>query len=767
LAKTNQGQYPIARIRRLLGVSTYKAPRIHHEQGEAAMSVRLEFYVAPNGSDTNAGTIEAPFATLARARDAVREMLRARQAAAETLEPPVKEPAPEPISVWVRGGKYYLNETLALSAEDSGTAQAPVVFAAYPGEEPVLSGGVAIGGWTAHRGKILQAKLPQGKADSWDHRQLFLDGKRQVRARFPNADPEDPWRGGLLQVEGAAEEHSVTAFRYREGSFPRPWTRPTQGEVVMIVDWGYTTICAIARHEPEDRCITLAQGVRNFGQRQPWFGFQPSWFGISVPYRFHVENLLEELDTPGEWCVDTAAGRIYFWPPDELSDRSEVSVPALDCLIDLSGARWVTLEGFTFTETRNAGSNMHRAGYHGAGAMYPEPGYGYCGEAVHLQQSEHCRISNSRFIAVGGNAIYVEGYGLKNVVQGNEIAHAGSCGIGVVGAKDRKDEVRMPIGTEIADNHIHHCGEFDKVAPGVFCGASIGTAIRHNQIEYMPHHGINLGASGYGGNLVEYNRLRYCCMRNYDIGVINCWMEDNTDPGGDEALLIERDAARSGHVFRYNHISDTSGRRQAADTHSCTIGIYQDSHTSNCEVYGNIVECNQYRAIRVNGGRNNIIENNIVVDCGDEEGSLTLSNPGDWPIWPQMKGFMIANRFCRNICVTKGLAPMPVIQIHDSPQDIPRVLAESDYNLFFNGDGDGYAIRLTGSGGPSTLPFSEWQRMGNDVHSLIADPMFVDPEQGDYRLKPQSPALGLGFQPIDLSRIGIRSEQFLCRQHGR
>lgn len=705
------------------------------------MNTPAQFYVAVDGRDTNPGTLEEPFGTLARARDAARA---------------VRQRSPAPVTVWVRGGKHYLGQTLVFAAEDSGTAQAPVVYAAYPGEQPILSGGVALGGWTPFKGQILQAELPEGRADAWDRRQLFLDGKRQTRARFPKADPQDPWRGGLLQVEGAAAEHSLVAFRYPEGAFPRSWAKPTQGEVVMVVDWGYTTISPISHHDPGNRSITLALGVRNFGQRQPWFGFQPSWFGISVPYRFHVENLLEELDAPGEWCVDAEARKVYFWPPAELTGASEISVPVLDCLVDLAGARWITLDGLTFTETRYAGGNMHRAGYHGAGAMYPEPGYTYCGEAVHLRQSEHCRITNSRFAEVGGNGIYVEGYNLKPVIQGNEIAHAGSCGVGVIGAKDKGTEVRLPVGVEIADNHLHHCGTFDKVAPGVFCGASIGTAIRHNLIEEMPHHGINLGASGFGGNLVEYNRLRCCCMRNYDIGVINCWMEDNTDPGGDEGLMIERDAVRSGHIFRYNYIRDTSGRRKAADAHDCTFGLYLDSHTSNCVVYGNVIECNHYRGIRVNGGRNNVIENNLLIDAGSQDGCLSLSNPGDWPIWPQMKGFMIANRFCRNLCVSSGLSRMVVLQLQDSPDDLPRALAESDYNLFFSRDAAEYVVVFAGSGGSSQATFAEWQRMGNDVHSLIADPAFVDADRGDYRLQPESPALKLGFQPIDLGMIGIR-----------
>jgi len=97
---------------------------------------------------------------------------------------------------------------------------------------------------------------------------------------------------------------------------------------------------------------------------------------------------------------------------------------------------------------------------------------------------------------------------------------------------------------------------------------------------------------------------------------------------------------------------------------------------------------------------------------------------------------------------------MKIIEIQDSQQDIPRALAESDYNLFFNADGGEYTVVFRGSGGVS---FAQWQEMGNDAHSLIADPLFVDAAKNDFRLKPESPALKLGFVPIPVEKIGIRA----------
>jgi hypothetical protein len=164
--------------------------------------------------------------------------------------------------------------------------------------------------------------------------------------------------------------------------------------------------------------------------------------------------------------------------------------------------------------------------------------------------------------------------------------------------------------------------------------------------------------------------------------------------------------------------------------------------------------------IRINGGRNNLVENNIIVSGGGagREG-ISFWNPGAC-LWPQMKGFMTANRFSRNIVYcSRGNANSIVIHIDDAPQDVPRVLGDSDYNLFFAVAGARNVVRLPS--GPLSL--AQWNDMGYDAHSLAADPRFVDPAKDDYRLMPESPALKLGFQPIDATQIGPRSED---HEHG-
>ncbi|MFH1008802.1 MAG: hypothetical protein V1800_15100 [Candidatus Latescibacterota bacterium] len=158
---------------------------------------KATLFVAMNGDDrwsgrspeSNAGKTDGPFATLARARDAVRD-----------LKAQTKDKLKAPVIIMVRGGKYYIDKTLELTEVDSGTARAPIVYTAYPGELPVISGGRKITGWAPYRGDILKCEIPEARSGKWRFRQLFVNGERQVRARYPKLGPKSravEWEMGL------------------------------------------------------------------------------------------------------------------------------------------------------------------------------------------------------------------------------------------------------------------------------------------------------------------------------------------------------------------------------------------------------------------------------------------------------------------------------------------------------------------------------------------------------------------------------------------
>ena len=300
----------------------------------------------------------------------------------------------------------------------------------------------------------------------------------------------------------------------------------------------------------------------------------------------------------------------------------------------------------------------------------------------------------------------------------------------------------------VEDNYIHHVGVLNKYVAGVFLGMSDGNIVGHNRIEYVPHHAINLSNNPWGRNIIEYNLIRHVCLEIMDTGAINSWMEQPAS----------RDAERVGHVIRFNYIADAfaflaaEGKVGRVES-EFTDGIYLDNYTSNCLVYGNIiVRCRN--GIMIHAGRNNLVENNIIVNCWANYWIIDAVS-GASPYWKNMAGFMSGNYLWRNIYYQTRPDSVYMF-IHNGWTE--HTFADSNYNLIY-------------AGGRATIPLedrrgvekrekvptlAEWKALGYETDSLIADPLFVDPEHDNYRLKPDSPAFKLGFVPIDIDSIGPR-----------
>ena len=304
----------------------------------SAAPAEIRFFVAVDGDDNNPGTLEYPFRSIYRARDSLRTL---RISGGLTC----------PATVMVRGGTYYLSESVIFSGEDSGTEECPIVYRAYPGEVPVLSGGRKLTGWKPYKGKIMQCMLPEVKSGRWFFRQLFFNGKRQIRARYPDFDPRDPLYGGWTFIE---KTEGKTSFRYENGTFARGWEKPDQGEI-NIFPWRCwnNDIIPIKKVDHDRRIISLSRPViHRLNQAVGKLDFQ--W--LMAGNRYYVENMLEELDQPGEWCLDRETGVLYFWPPEGSHESKEISAPALSRLIEFRGStgepvRHIKISGLTFTQT--------------------------------------------------------------------------------------------------------------------------------------------------------------------------------------------------------------------------------------------------------------------------------------------------------------------------------------------------------------------------------------------------------------------------------
>lgn len=443
----------------------------------------IELYVATDGSDAWSGGLPAPnaegsdgpFATPGRARDAVRRLKG-------------EGGLTQPVTVMIRGGVYFLEEPLRLGAEDSGSEGCPVTYRAFGDEKPVLSGGRIITGWKPYKGDIVQSVFAEVKDSQWTLRQLFFEGKRQRQARWPDYDPEDPLYGGWAFVKEVvpADEERPRSFRSDPEAPVERWAKPQQGEV-FVFPWlcWQNDIVPIEGVDRESGTITMTRDIL------------PGWNPLTAGNRFRVENILEELDQPGEWCVDAETGTLFFRPPGE----GHVSVPVNGRLIEMKGTEeeaiaFVRIEGLTFTQTLS---------------LFPVRGYAVQSDgcAVYLENARHCRIANNFFDQVGGDAIRLQDNNARNEVTGNEIAGAGAHGICFAGSfggnthtwrgkidvlREMAREKPVARGNVVSGNHIHHCGVIEKHAAGIFF-FNINTAdnvIAHNLIHDMPRYGISL-----------------------------------------------------------------------------------------------------------------------------------------------------------------------------------------------------------------------------------------------------------------------------------
>jgi len=274
-----------------------------------------DFHVAPTGSDANPGTQAKPFATLERARDAVRDLKKAG-------------PLKEPITVQLSGGTYALAREVRFGPEDSGTAACPVTYTAAGPEPVVLDGGRRITGWQKHDAKLWVATLPDVASGQWRFRQLYVNGQQRVRARMPNE--------GFLRVAGCPEGTPKTAnyhkacqtFQFKPGDIRADWTNLSDVEVIVYHFWTDSHL-PIRSVDTKSNLVTFAHKADKV--------FTDDFTEEGA--RYIVENVFEGLDAPGEWYLNRRTGQLFYYPmPGEDLAKAEVVAPFAPAHLRLEGS---------------------------------------------------------------------------------------------------------------------------------------------------------------------------------------------------------------------------------------------------------------------------------------------------------------------------------------------------------------------------------------------------------------------------------------------
>ena len=586
-----------------------------------ALAAPVTLFVSPRGNDAWSGTLAD--ANAAGTDGPFATLARARDEVRKLR-------GAGPVTVYVRGGLYPLSTTLSLSAEDSGSRQTPVVWRATPGEQPILIGGKTITGFTPYQGKILKADVAAQGLKDVTFRQLLCNGKRMDLARYPNHDFDHPVTGGWAYADGkpvpmyvSIEGEPRNVLHYSEAD-ARTWAHPEEGEVMVFPRYNWwNNIIRIKSLDREQRTLTLTSDAS---------------YPIRPGDRYWVQNLFEELDAPGEWYLDKATGTLYFWPPDGADPTTmTVCAPVLRTILELKdGAAYVTFRGFTFECAE--------------------------GTAIVMRDTNDCRLEASVIRNVGdynGSGVSVGG-GHGNSVVGCDIHDVGRDAISLNGGN--RDTLE-PAANVADNNYLHHTGVYYKQGVGVSVNG-VGNRASHNLIHDCPRFGIVWGGSDH---VLEYNEIRHCNLETADCGAIYSWQVD---------------WSKRGTEIRYNYLHDIVGFGQENGkwvSPHMNWGVYLDDGTCGVHVYGNVIVRTILGGVHVHGGRDNVIENNILVDGRDNEMQYSGYVKGGHPV-PMMTEAW--NKFHGTAAYLK-YPGYEAARLY-AHANLPFDQTESDYNLIWS-----------------------------------------------------------------------------------
>jgi len=601
------------------------------------------------------------------------------------------------VTILLRGGVYELPDPVALTPEDSGaSAQAPLTIAAYPEEKPVLSGGRRITGWKkAGAGRDLwQATVPAVRDGRWNFRSLFVNSRRAVRARTPN-------EGQFFRMDGARLQDKPVQFKFKPGDLRQEWVADGHVEVVAFEKWTDLRQHIRAVNEVSN-LVTLSGSAPSHTREKE--------------ARYFIENTPDALDAPGEWYLDRQTGVVTYWPlPGEEMTQADVIAPHLPELLRLQGdlaipkpVQHVVLRGLAF---RFTDWSMGPEGYRDSQAAVAVPGDLYSEGVV------DCVIEDCTFSQLAGYAVDFARGCQRNKIIGNEMFDLGAGGVRVGETVVRTAPFDGTHSQVITDNHIHHCGVIYSPAVGVFIIQSGRNRVAHNHIHHLYYSAVSVGWTwGYREspcreNVIEFNHL-------HDLG-----QNMLSDMGGVYTLGIQQ-----GTVIRNNLIHDVVSFTYGG------WGLYTDEGSTGIVLESNIVYRTKSAGFHQHYGRENIVRNNVFAFGKESQLMRTREEPH------------LSFFFTNNLVYF----------------DSGSLLGSNWKNDRFVMDANLYFDARPGAA-PASLKFKEatlepWRQRGHDVRSLIADPQFVAPERYDFTLKPTSPAFKLGFKPIDLSAVGVRSK---------